>query len=62
MSVLSARGPTRNALAPDRSKIYGLDEVVGAVREAAEHKQYRDDPVLVTMKVLAAARMLSDPY
>jgi hypothetical protein len=40
-------------------KIYGLDEVVGAVREAAEHKQYRDDPVLVTMKVLAAARMLT---
>ena len=38
--------------------IYGLREVVGAVRSAAEHKQYRDDPVLVTMKVLQAADQL----
>jgi hypothetical protein len=38
--------------------VYGLGEVVGAVRSAAEHKQYRDDPVLVTMKVLEAADQL----
>jgi hypothetical protein len=41
-------------------KVFGLEEVVGAVRDAAEHKQYRDDPVLVTMKVLAAAGMLRE--
>lgn len=38
--------------------VYGLKDVVGRVREAASHKQYRDDPVLVTMKVLEAAGML----
>jgi hypothetical protein len=37
-----------------RIKVYGLTEVVGAVRDAAERKQYRDDPVLVTLKVLQA--------
>jgi hypothetical protein len=41
-------------------KVFGLDEVVGDVRDAAEHKQYRDDPVPVTMKVLAAAKILKD--
>lgn len=39
-------------------EVYGLKQVIGAVREAASHKQYRDDPVLVTMKVLEAADML----
>jgi hypothetical protein len=38
--------------------VFGLDDVVGRVREAASHKQYRDNPVLVTMKVLEAAGML----
>lgn len=40
--------------------VYGLKDVVGRVREAASHKQYRDDPVLVTMKVLEAAGMLTE--
>jgi hypothetical protein len=35
-------------------------DVVGRVREAASHKQYRDDPILVTMKVLEAAGMLTE--
>jgi hypothetical protein len=35
-------------------------EVVGSVREAASHEQYRDNPVLVTMKVLEAAGMLTE--
>jgi hypothetical protein len=38
--------------------IYGLGDVVGHVREAASHKQYRDNPVLVIMKVLEAAGIL----
>ena len=41
-------------------KVLGLDDVVGSVREAASHKQYRDNPVLVTMKVLEAAGMLAE--
>jgi len=41
-------------------KVFGLDDVVGQVREAASHKQYRDNPVLVTMKVLEAAGMLTE--
>jgi hypothetical protein len=40
-------------------KVFGLGEVVGAVRAAAERKQYRDDPVLVTLKVLQAAGQLT---
>ncbi len=40
--------------------VYGLKDVVGRVREAASHTQYRDDPVLVTMKVLEAAGMLAE--
>jgi hypothetical protein len=39
-------------------RVFGLSDVVGSVREAASHKQYRDNPVLVTMKVLEAAGML----
>ncbi len=40
-------------------EVFGLDEVVGKVRAAAAHKQYRDNPVLVTMKVLEAAGLLN---
>ena len=37
-------------------------EVVEKVRTEASTKQYRDNPVLVTMKVLeAAGQLLSDP-
>ena len=36
----------------------GVTEVVDSVREAASHKQYRDNAVLVTMKVLEAAGIL----
>ena len=38
--------------------VYGLDDVVAAVRGAAESKTYRNNPVLVTMKVLDAAGLL----
>jgi hypothetical protein len=40
-------------------RVFGLSDVVGSVREAASHKQYRDNPILVTMKVLEAAGMLT---
>jgi len=40
-------------------RVFGLSDVVGSVREAASHKQYRDNPVLVTIKVLEAAGMLT---
>jgi hypothetical protein len=40
--------------------VYGLADVVGEVRQAASRTEYRDNPVLVTMKVLAAAGMLSE--
>ena len=33
-------------------------DVIDRVREAAASKTYRDNPVLVTMKVLAAAGLL----
>jgi hypothetical protein len=39
--------------------VYGLRDVVTKVREAAEPTGYRDNPVLVTMKVLDAAGMLA---
>lgn len=39
-------------------EVIGLDDVVTRVRSAAGHKQYRDNPVLVTMKVLEAAGLL----
>lgn len=43
-------------------RVFGVDEVVGAVREEAAAKQYRDNPVLVTMKVLeAAGRLRPEP-
>lgn len=40
-------------------KVFGLQQVIGAGRAAAERKQYRDDPVLVTLKVLQAAGHLN---
>lgn len=43
------RGPLR---------VYGLEDVVQAVREVASSKTYRDNPVLVTLKVLDAAGLL----
>jgi hypothetical protein len=36
-------------------KVFGLDQVVSKVREVALQTEYRDNPVLVTMKVLDAA-------
>jgi hypothetical protein len=41
-------------------KIIGLQEVVQKVRIAAERKQYRDNAVLVAVKVLAEADQLVD--
>lgn len=39
-------------------QVLGVTEVVDQVREAASHKQYRDNAVLVTMKVLEGAGLL----
>jgi hypothetical protein len=39
-------------------EVYGLSDVIDAVRTAAASKTYRDNPVLVTMKVLDAAGLL----
>jgi hypothetical protein len=39
--------------------VHGLADVVGVVRRMALSRTYRDNPVLVTMKVLEAAGMLS---
>lgn len=39
-------------------EVYGLADVIQAVRSAAASKTYRDNPVLVTMKVLDAAGLL----
>lgn len=38
--------------------IIGADAVVERVRQVAESKQYRDNPVLATIKVLAATGAL----
>lgn len=38
--------------------VYGLEDVVQAVRDVASSKTYRDNPILVTMKVLDAAGLL----
>lgn len=38
--------------------VIGADEVVAVVRKVAARKQYRDNPVLATMKVLAATGAL----
>lgn len=40
-------------------EVFGVEDVVALVRLAAADKQYRDNPVLVTMKVLQAAGLLS---
>lgn len=39
-------------------EVYGLTDVVSAVQKAAASKSYRDNPVLITMKVLDAAGLL----
>ena len=39
--------------------VVGADKVVAIVREVAARKQYRDNPVLATMKVLAATGALA---
>ena len=41
-------------------EVFGLADVIAAVRKAAVSKTYRDNPVLVTMKVLQAAGLLRD--
>jgi len=41
-------------------KVIGSSEVVSKVRAVAAHKQYRDNPVLATIKVLEAAGELRD--
>lgn len=48
------------AAQPVPIQVYGLPEVVAKVREAATSKTYRDNPVLVTMKVLNQAGLLVD--
>jgi len=45
-----------------RIEVVGLDDVVTRVRSAAVHTQYRDNPVLVTMKVLEAAGLLRPSF
>lgn len=40
-------------------QVVGLDELVAPVVQAAASKQYRDNPVLVTMKVLEAGGLLA---
>lgn len=54
---LSIRGGQRVGAGP--IGIYALNDLVGKVRAAASHTQCRDNPVLVTMKVLKAAGMLT---
>jgi hypothetical protein len=40
-------------------EVFGVEDVVSKVRIAAAQRQYRDNAVLVTMKVLEAARLLT---
>lgn len=40
-------------------KVVGVEEVVKVVRRVAASKQYRDDPALVALKVLEAAKQLT---
>lgn len=53
------RWATRQRVGAGPIGVYGLADVVGVVRQAAVPRAYRDHPVLVTMKVLEAAGMLS---
>jgi len=41
-------------------EVYGLPDVIQVVLKVAGSKTYRDNPVLVTMKVLDAAGLLAD--
>jgi hypothetical protein len=40
-------------------EVFGVKEVIARVQEAASSKTYRDNPVLVTMKVLEAGGLLT---
>lgn len=51
----------RQRIGSGRIAVHGLADVVGVVRRMAASRTYRDNPVLVTMKVLEAAGMLSVP-
>jgi hypothetical protein len=55
------RWASRQRVGAGPISVYGLADVVGVVRQAATPRGYRDNPVLVTMKVLEAAGMLSAP-
>lgn len=55
------RWATRQRVGAGPIGVYGLTDVVDVVRQAAVPRAYRDNPVLVTMKVLEAAGMLSAP-
>lgn len=48
----------RQVLGAGPIEVVKLEEVVARVRSVAAHKQYRDNPILVTMKVLQAAGLL----
>ena len=50
-----ARGRSR---APGPIEVFGVEDVVTKFRAAAAHRQYRDNAVLATMKVLEAAGLL----
>ena len=39
--------------------MFGLDQIVDKVREAAAKKQYRDNPVLATLKAIEATHELT---
>ncbi len=41
-------------------EVYGLPDVIQVVRKVAGSKTHRDNPVLVTMKVLDTAGLLAD--
>ncbi len=43
-------------------RVSGLDEVVAKVRTVAQHKQYRDNPALMAVKVLEAAGTLAQGH
>jgi hypothetical protein len=54
------RWAKRQRVGAGRIGVYGLSDVVGTVRQVASRTEYIDNPVLVTMKVLAAAGMLTE--
>jgi hypothetical protein len=40
-------------------QVFSVKDVIASVQQAAASTQYRDNPVLVTMKVLEAAGLLT---